>query len=142
MTSRKPTAPKSSLLKSDKKADAPLGPNTGKPLSGAAAAAVNGKPGPGRPKGCLNKVSREVADMVKDALECSILEAKGASPAKLLAKYDGGTAYLIQRSKQQPNAFLSLVAKLMPQQIKADVNVNTDLASRLAEAEARAKKSK
>ena len=132
MTTKKPAAAPTDLKTEEIGASVPVVKRAG----------CRGIPGPGRPKGMRNKITREVAEMVKDALECSILEVKGVSPAKLLEKYDGGTAYLIQRSKQQPNAFMQLVSKLMPTKINAEVNVNNDLAARLTEIEQRIKNSK
>ena len=82
-------------------------------------------PGPGRPKGVPNKIRADVAELVRDALE-------------LL----GDARYLVVRGKRNPNAFLGLVQKLMPTNIKAEVNVNSDLAARLSEAEQRIKNPK
>ena len=76
----------------------------------------------GRPKGSPNKIRRDVAELVRIALE-------GV----------GDETYLIARAKKNPTAFLALVSKLMPTQINADVNVNSDLAARLAAAELRTK---
>lgn len=69
--------------------------------SGAAAMGA----GPGRPKGSTNKVTREIKDMISQALHNV-----------------GGVAYLEQRAndpKTQP-AFLALVGKAMPLQVSGD----------------------
>lgn len=62
-------------------------------------------PGPGRPKGSQNKVTRQVKDMVLTALEKA-----------------GGVAYLT-RCAQNPKlapAFLTLLGKAMPLQVVGD----------------------
>lgn len=59
---------------------------------------------PGRPKGSPNKVSSAVKDMVREALD-------GV----------GGVAYLMTQASANPTAFLSLVGKLLPTELKADV---------------------
>jgi hypothetical protein len=58
--------------------------------------------GPGRPKGSMNKTTREVKEMVLQALE-------GA----------GGVEYLIQRASdpRTASAFLTLVGKVLPLQV-------------------------
>ncbi len=65
-----------------------------------------GKPGPGRPKGVSNKTTTAVKDMVIGALN-------GAHP-------EGGMAYLIEQAGKNPKAFLTLVGKVIP----LDVNAN------------------
>jgi len=35
----------------------------------------------------------------------------------------GGQAYLAQQARDQPAAFLGLVGKVLPKEIKADINV-------------------
>jgi hypothetical protein len=57
----------------------------------------DGTPGPGRPKGSVNKVTADVKAMVLQALN----EA-------------GGYAYLLEQAKSNPNAFLTLVGKVLP----------------------------
>lgn len=65
--------------------------------------------GPGRPKGMVNKTTAAIRDMIEGALH----EA-------------GGQDYLVARAKDQPVAFMGLVAKVMPAEIKmaATVTVN------------------
>lgn len=79
-----------------------------------------GKPGPGRPRGTANKVTKEVREMVVAALD------------RL-----GGVTYLVACGKDPKTraAFLTLVGKTLP--IKAEVSVNLSLAERLARARAR-----
>ena len=79
-----------------------------------------GKPGPGRPRGTANKVTKEVREMVVAALD------------RL-----GGVAFLVKDEEEQKTraACLNLVGKTLP--IKAEVRVNSSLAERLARARAR-----
>lgn len=63
----------------------------------------DGTPGPGRPKGSVNKVTADVKAMVLAALN----EA-------------GGAAYLLEQAKTNPNAFLTLVGKVLPLTIGGD----------------------
>ena len=55
----------------------------------------------GRPKGGCNKVSRDLRAMVLGALE-------GA----------GGQDYLIQQARENPSAFLALVGKCLPRDMR------------------------
>lgn len=61
------------------------------------------KPGPGRPKGAQNKVTRELKEMILTALD-------GA----------GGVDYLEQRAKdpRTASAFLTLVGKVLPMTVQ------------------------
>jgi len=65
-----------------------------------------GKKTGGRKKGTTNKVTGEVRDMISEAL------------SEL-----GGKEYLIMQGRKNPVAFLGLVGKAMPKEIKADINV-------------------
>ncbi len=58
--------------------------------------------GPGRPKGSTNKVTREIKEMILNALENV-----------------GGEAYLEERARdpRTASAFLTLVGKAMPMQV-------------------------
>lgn len=60
-------------------------------------------PGPGRPKGSPNKVTAELKDMIRQALD----EA-------------GGVAYLTEKAQdpRTASAFLSLVGKTLPMTVK------------------------
>lgn len=63
------------------------------------------KPGPGRPKGAQNKVTKELKDMILSALD-------GA----------GGVQYLQDRAKdpRTASAFLTLVGKVLPMQVTGE----------------------
>lgn len=60
----------------------------------------------GRQKGTPNKINAGVREMVLEALN----EA-------------GGVEYLVERAKDQPQAFLGLVGKTMPREIKAELMI-------------------
>lgn len=66
------------------------------------------KAGPGRPKGKPNKVTVEVREMLRNALDQA-----------------GGTAYFVKQSKENPQAFMALVSKLIPSDIRATVTTAT-----------------
>lgn len=63
------------------------------------------KPGPGRPKGTANKVTKELKDMILQALDES-----------------GGVDYLVKRASDPRTAaaFLSLIGKVLPMQVTGD----------------------
>lgn len=65
-----------------------------------------GKRGPGRPKGSVNKVTGDVRAMVLAALD----EA-------------GGSEYLLIQSRENPTAFLSLVGKILPKEVTLPTDV-------------------
>lgn len=58
-----------------------------------------GKPGPGRPKGLQNKVTKELKEMILGALDAA-----------------GGVEYLTERANdpRTASAFLTLVGKVLP----------------------------
>lgn len=60
--------------------------------------------GPGRPKGSQNKVTKELKDMILGALDDA-----------------GGQGYLATQAKLNPNAFLSLVGKVLPLKMTGQV---------------------
>jgi len=61
------------------------------------------KGGPGRPKGCPNKLTTELKTMILGALaEC------------------GGVEYLKTQAHQNPVAFLGLVGRLIPHVVKGE----------------------
>lgn len=62
-----------------------------------------GKPGPGRPKGLPNKTTTQVKEMVLSALD-----------------QVGGINYLVMQATENPNAFLTLVGKVLPLQVDAN----------------------
>ena len=63
----------------------------------------NLKAGPGRPKGSKNKATQAIKDMVLGALEAK-----------------GGQEYMERQAEENPNAFMSLVAKILPTQVTGD----------------------
>lgn len=74
--------------------------------------------GKGRPKGSVNKVQKDVKEMVLNALNNA-----------------GGQAYLTRQAEANPTAFLSLLGKLVPKDVKAEISgVESILATRLKEA--------
>jgi hypothetical protein len=85
--------------------------------------AGKGKRGPakgqrfgGRQKGTLNKVTATV----KEAVEQAFNEV-------------GGARYLVEMAYAEPRAFMTLVAKVMPNKIEAEVSVTVrELEDRLA----------
>lgn len=66
----------------------------------------------GRPKGMPNKTTAELRQMVLDALEMA-----------------GGTQYLADKADDNPGAFLALVGKCLPKEIKAEVAATHVIAS-------------
>lgn len=67
----------------------------------------DGTPGPGRKKGIPNKMTVELKQMIRDALD----EA-------------GGVTYLVERANdpKTATAFLSLVGKVLPLTLQGDPN--------------------
>lgn len=63
----------------------------------------DGTPGPGRPKGVPNKVTGQLKEMILKALDDA-----------------GGADYLLEQAKSNPNAFLTLVGKVLPMTIAGD----------------------
>ena len=63
----------------------------------------SGKPGPGRPKGCPNKVNKALKDMILGALDKA-----------------GGEEYLLEQAKLNPTAFLTLIGKVLPTQLTGE----------------------
>jgi hypothetical protein len=63
--------------------------------------------GKGRPKGSQNKTTKAVKEMILAALD------------KV-----GGEDYLVQQSEENPTAFLTLVGKVLPLQVDANVTGN------------------
>jgi len=64
-----------------------------------------GKGNPGKPKGAVNKVTKELRLMVLEALDNA-----------------GGVEYLTRRAEDSPAAFLSLIGKVLPMQVVGDPN--------------------
>lgn len=64
-----------------------------------------GKPGPGRPKGSVNKTTA----LLKDAILQAAQNAGGD---------DGIVGYLTQQAEENPGPFLSLLGKVLPMQLE------------------------
>ena len=60
--------------------------------------------GKGRPKGAVNKTSKALKDMILGALENA-----------------GGEQYLQRQADENPTAFLSLIGKVLPTELKQQV---------------------
>lgn len=69
-----------------------------------------GKGNPGKPKGATNKVTRELKEMILGALDKA-----------------GGEDYLVAQAHENPNAFMALVGKVLPMQLKGEVNGNMNV---------------
>ena len=72
-----------------------------------------GKPRPvgaGRKKGQVNQVTRDVREMIITALT-----------------EVGGIEYLVTQARSNPNAFLSLVSKVVPKEIDANISGNVTI---------------
>lgn len=61
--------------------------------------------GMGRPKGIPNKNTKAIKDMILGALD-------GA----------GGEAYLLSQAKENPTAFMSLLGKVLPTELKQQID--------------------
>lgn len=84
-------------------------PGTNKtPVSKSGRNGCRGIPGPGRPKGVPNKVTQALKDMIRGALEDA-----------------GGREYLAKQAKANPTAFMTLLGRLVPQELKADIEART-----------------
>lgn len=64
--------------------------------------------GKGRPKGSKNRLT----NTLKEAIEKSFDEV-------------GGVQYLVEQARENPTAYMSLLAKVLPQQINAQVATKT-----------------
>lgn len=69
-----------------------------------------GNRGRGRKKGVPNKTTQEIKDMILGALD-----------------EVGGQSYFVAQSIENPNAFMSLVGKILPKQVDVDANVSGEL---------------
>ena len=61
--------------------------------------------GNGRPKGATNRITRELKEMILGALDSA-----------------GGEAYLAEQAEKNPGAFMTLIGKVLPMQVKATVD--------------------
>lgn len=59
--------------------------------------------GQGRPKGAQNKTTKALKEMILGALDQA-----------------GGESYLLQQARENPNAFLTLVGKVLPTTLAGD----------------------
>lgn len=71
-----------------------------------------GKPGPGRPKGSVNKTTA----LIKDAIIKAAENAGGEG---------GMVQYLTDQAKENPGPFMALLGKVLPTQIDADITTHT-----------------
>lgn len=80
--------------------------------------------GKGRPKGAVNKATKEIKDMILGALERA-----------------GGETYLTTQAEENPVAFMGLIGKVIPRDVKAEVTgaIEMVLADRMKQARERAK---
>jgi hypothetical protein len=62
--------------------------------------------GPGRPKGIPNKITSDLRDMIREALESA-----------------GGANYLVEQATLNPTAFMSLVGRILPTKIEGTITV-------------------
>jgi hypothetical protein len=72
---------------------------------------------PGKPRGAVNKVGRDLREMVRVALD----EA-------------GGVEYLVKQAHANPTAFLALVGRLIPKDVKVAGDLQVDHRAAVAEA--------
>lgn len=76
-----------------------------------------------------NTLTREMTDMVTTAMQLAGEDAKkltneeGELMFPEVANVDGGTAYLYQQARQNPQLFMPLVKQLMPTKIDMDVKL-------------------
>lgn len=68
----------------------------------------------GRPKGAVNKITREVKEMILQALENK-----------------GGVEYLEKQADANPTAFLTLVGKIIPLAVGGDPNNPLNVVTRV-----------
>ena len=69
-----------------------------------------GRAGLGRPKGAVNKVTKALKDMILGALDAK-----------------GGQKWLEAQMDENPGAFLTLLGKVLPQDIKTSVTATATL---------------
>jgi hypothetical protein len=70
----------------------------------------NLKRGPGRPKGSSNKITSDMRDIIRQAFD----EA-------------GGVEYLKEIAVSDPKTFLTLVGKIVPAEIRADIEATGNM---------------
>lgn len=82
-----------------------------------------GRRGPGRPPGSVNKITRELREMILGALDAV-----------------GGQEYLVKCAQANPAAFLTLIGKILPKDIALKTPPQS-LAALLEEARAQEQRS-
>lgn len=70
------------------------------------------KPGPGRPKGSANKITKDIREAISQAFDKA-----------------GGIEYLVQVSKTKPEVFCSLLGKIIPAEVRAKVDATLNVAT-------------
>lgn len=65
--------------------------------------------GQGRPKGSVNKTTAALKEMLLGSLDAV-----------------GGQAYFEQQAKANPVAYMSMISKLIPNELKAEIDAKTD----------------
>lgn len=93
-------------------------------LIGRDRSVANLRKGGGRPKGKPNKVNGDIKAMILGALSDA-----------------GGQAYLCRQAEDNPAAFMALVGKVVPRDVKTEINgaLELVLSERLKDARERAK---
>lgn len=76
--------------------------------------ASTGNRGKGRVKGVPNKTTGALKDMILQALDQS-----------------GGVAYLMEQAALNPTAFMTLVGKVLPLQVNADIDARVAISGAL-----------
>lgn len=74
------------------------------PAPGASKKRFIPPPGPGRPKGLPNKITRDIRETVRQAFYAA-----------------GGKDYLVRVANKRPDVFLALVGKIIPAETKVSV---------------------
>jgi hypothetical protein len=70
-----------------------------------------------RPAGSLNKITTEVKDMIQEALTQA-----------------GGVKYLLEQAQKNPQAFMSLVGKIIPRDLKVSGELHHTLETMILDA--------
>lgn len=78
--------------------------NAGPKNAGVATEAWKAQAGKGRPKGVPNKATAAIKDMLREALDMA-----------------GGVNYLLTQATENPTAFMSLIGRIIPQEVAASI---------------------
>lgn len=84
----------------------------------------------GKPKGAQNHLTRDMKDMLHEALQRAGENAQKRK--KSLKDLSAGAAYLAEQAEKNPVAFMGLVRQLLPAKIDLDVTLTRDLVDTLA----------